>query len=178
MSPLHRPARTLTATLASVLLLAGCGGTVTGTALPQGTGSNSDSSAQFDKLLRECDAVPDSEIIKTLGGTGINQYFYGAVCMWTVSSPAGSIDVTFGWFEKNSLQREKSVAGRLGYQVDTTSVAGASAFSVRRPEDSASCGIVVAYSGVVTWWVQQSPGADDPCTGARTLAELTLQRNQ
>jgi len=116
--------------------------------------------------------------IRGVDGAGIDQYFYGAVCMWTVSSAAGSIDVTFGWFENNSLQRERTVADQLGYQVEATTIAGTSAFSARRPGDSAACGITAAYSGVITWWVQQRSGTGDPCDGARTLAELTLQRNQ
>ncbi|MFC9552663.1 DUF3558 domain-containing protein [Rhodococcus sp. NPDC056960] len=171
--------RRLAAALASAMLLAGCGTSVTGTALPEGASASGDGgSPQFDKLLRECDAVPNDKIAETLGGDGIDQYFYGAVCMWTVSSAAGSIDVTFGWFENNSLQRERGVAEQLGYQVEATTIAGTSAFSARRPGDSATCGITAAYSGVITWWVQQRSGTGDPCVGARTLAELTLQRNQ
>ncbi|MCQ4122009.1 DUF3558 domain-containing protein [Rhodococcus tibetensis] len=171
-------ARTFAAALASVLLLAGCGTSVTGTPLPEGSGVSGGGSDRFDKLLRECEAVPNEKIAEVLGGDGIDQYFYGAVCMWTVSSHAGSLDVTFGWFENNSLQRERDVAEQLGYQVETTFVAGASAFTARRPGDSATCGITAAYSGVITWWVQQRSGTGDPCAGARTLAELTLQRNQ
>jgi hypothetical protein len=172
-------ARGVAAALASAMILAGCGTSVTGSPLPEGAASSDDGgSPQFDKLLRECDAVPNDKIAETLHGAGIDQYFFGAVCMWTVSSAAGSIDVTFGWFENNSLQRERSVADGLGYQVETTSIAGTSAFSARRPGDSAACGITAAYSGVITWWVQQRSGTGDPCDGARTLAELTLQRNQ
>lgn len=163
--------------LTTTLSVAGCAATVPGTPFAEGKSRTGDS-AQFDKLLRECEAVPNEKIAETVGGESIDQYFYGAVCMWTVAGPSGAVDVTFGWFETNTLQREKAIAEQIGYAVESTTIAGTSAFVARRPGESATCGVTAAYSGVVTWWVQQLSGAGDPCDAASKLAELALQRNQ
>ena len=167
--------RVLVAALVTAAVGTGCTTTVTGTAVPARSGDG----GQFDKLLEECIAVPDPTIAETVGADLVDQYFYGAVCMWTGVGAGGLIDVTFAWFEDDALSRERELAGRLGYATEDVDVAGTSAFLSRRPADPSSCGISAAYSGVITWWVQyRGAGATDPCTAATELAELTLQRNQ
>ncbi|MBY6411510.1 DUF3558 domain-containing protein [Rhodococcus sp. BP-252] len=168
--------RALAAAVSAVALLAGCSTTVTGT--PTAEGYAGDADADFAKLLQECTAVPDDKIAETVQADGVYQYFFGAVCMWDGSGPAGAVDVTFAWFETNSLGRERTLSQEIGYAVEDVSVAGATAFLSRRPGDAASCGITAAYSGTITWWVQYRSGAGDPCAAATRLAELTLQRNQ
>ncbi|WP_072807097.1 DUF3558 domain-containing protein [Rhodococcoides yunnanense] len=158
----------------AVALIAGCSTAVTGTPTAEGFGGGS----EFDKLLQECTAVPDDTIAETVQADVVDQYFFGAVCMWDGGGPGGIVDVTFAWFENNSLGRERTLAERVGYAVEPVSVAGASAFLSRRPGDPASCGITAAYSGTITWWVQYRGGGADPCAAATRLAELTLQRSQ
>lgn len=175
-----RHVRTRRARLAAIgsavlLLISGCSTTVSGTPVAQGAGG---SNTEFDKLLQECVAVPDDKIAESVQADIVDQYFFGAVCMWTGSGPSGIIDVTFAWYENNSLGRERTLAEQLDYSIEPTTVAGASAFLSRRPGDSASCGITASYSGTITWWVQYRGGTVDPCQGATRLAELTLQRNQ
>ncbi|SNS85377.1 DUF3558 domain-containing protein [Rhodococcoides kyotonense] len=166
--------RLLIAAASSMALLAGCSTAITGTPTAEGFGPN----PEFDKLLQECTAVPDDKIAETVQADAVFQYFFGAVCMWDGTGPSGIVDVTFAWFENNSLGREKTLAEEVGYTVEDASVAGATAFLSRRPADPASCGITAAYSGTITWWVQYRSGAGDPCGAATRLAELTLQRNQ
>lgn len=167
--------RIISLTAAALLLLTGCATTVTGTPVAQGAG---EANTEFDKLLQECIAVPDDKIAETVQADVVDQYFFGAVCMWTGSGPSGIVDVTFAWYENNSLGRERTVAEELNYSVEPVTVAGTSAFLSHRPGDPASCGITASYSGTITWWVQYRGGAVDPCQGATRLAELTLQRNQ
>lgn len=156
-----------------VLLLAGCGTTVSGTPTAAGSGGDTD----FVNLLQECVAVPDDKIAESVQADSVEQYFYGAVCMWTGGGPAGIVDVTFAWFENNTLGRERNLAEKLDYTVEQVTVSGASAFLSRRPGDPSSCGITASSSGTVTWWVQYRGGGVDPCASATRLAELTLQRN-
>ncbi|MEO7078037.1 MAG: DUF3558 domain-containing protein [Rhodococcus sp. (in: high G+C Gram-positive bacteria)] len=166
--------RTRIAAVTATLLLAGCSTTIEGTPTPAGLGGDS----QFDKLLQECTAVPNDKIAESVQADVVDQYFYGAVCMWTGTGAAGLVDVTFAWFENNSLGRERALAEQLNYAIEPVTVAGTNAFLSRRPGDPASCGITAAYTGTITWWVQYRGGAVDPCVGATKLAELTLQRNQ
>ncbi|OZE41517.1 MULTISPECIES: DUF3558 domain-containing protein [unclassified Rhodococcus (in: high G+C Gram-positive bacteria)] len=167
--------RVLAAVLVTAAVGTGCTTTVTGTAVPARSGG----SGQFDKLLGECIAVPDPTIAETVGADLVEQYFYGAVCMWTGIGGGGLIDVTFAWFENDALSRERDLADRLGYATEDVTVAGTTAFLSRRPDDPSSCGISAAYSGVITWWVQyRGASPADPCAAATELAELTLQRNQ
>lgn len=162
--------------VAAIFVLVGCGTTVTGK--PTAAGGPSPST-QFDKLLHECDAVSDEEISSTVGGNDIERYFLGAICMWDVSVPSGRVDVTFAWFENNSLAHERDIAGQLQYDVTDVKIKGASAFQALRPGNPAACGVTVNYSGVITWWVQSVGAANgpDPCEAARELAELTMNRN-
>ena len=157
------------------MAVAGCSSTVTGTPVAEG---GSEGSAEFDKLLQECVAVPDDQIAESVRADMVEQYFYGAVCMWTGSGPTGTVDVTFAWFENNSLGRERALAEELDYAIEPVTVSGAGAFLSRRPGDPTSCGITAAYTGTITWWVQYRDGGADPCAGATRLAELTMQRNQ
>lgn len=177
MTRLIRPARTRRAAAAAAVVMAvtGCSSTITGTPVADG---GREASAEFDKLLQECVAVPDNQIAETIRADAVEQYFFGAVCMWTGSGPTGTSDVTFAWFENNSLGRERALAEKLDYAIEPVTVSGASAFLSRRPGDPASCGITASYSGTITWWVQYRGGAVDPCEGATRLAELTMQRNQ
>lgn len=163
------------AAAATILLIGGCSTTVSGTPTAAGAG---DTNTDFDKLLQECVAVPDDKIAESVQADVVDQYFFGAVCMWTGTGASGIVDVTFAWFENNSLGRERTLSEKLDYQVEPVTVAGTSAFLSRRPGDPYSCGITAAYSGTVTWWVQYRGGNVDPCAGATRLAELTLQRNQ
>ncbi|OZC65954.1 hypothetical protein CH306_15715 [Rhodococcus sp. 15-725-2-2b] len=167
--------RILAAVLVTAAVGTGCTTTVAGTAVP----ARSADSGEFDKLLEECIAVPDPTIADTVGADLVDQYFYGAVCMWTGIGAAGLIDVTFAWFEDDALARERELADRLGYATENVPVAGTTAFLSRRPADPSSCGISAAYSGVITWWVQyRGTSPIDPCAAATELAESTLRRNQ
>ena len=167
--------RILAAVLVTAAVGTGCTTTVAGTAVPARSGG----SGQFDKLLEECIAVPDPTIADTVGVDLVDQYFYGAVCMWTGIGAAGLVDVTFAWFENDALSRERDLADRLDYATEDVDVAGTTAFLSRRPADPSSCGISAAYSGVITWWVQyRGTSPTDSCAAATELAELTLQRNQ
>jgi len=167
-------AAALPVALALVAALAGCGSTIEGQAVPQGAGSGG-ASAEFTRLLTECDAVTDEQIAEAVGVEAIERGFFGAICRWDT---AGSAKVTFNWFETGSLDTERGTAQRLGYTVENTTVEGRRAVLMRPPDDPASCGISAGASttGIFGWWVQYAPGSQspDPCAAAVTLARLTL----
>ena len=104
--PCTRLAVPVLSTLTVVMLAASCSTTVTGTPVAEGAGETSE---EFDKLLEECVAVPNEQIAESIQADAIEQYFFGAVCMWNASGPSGIIDVTFAWFEDNSLDRKSVV---------------------------------------------------------------------
>ncbi|UFS95847.1 DUF3558 domain-containing protein [Nocardia huaxiensis] len=138
-------------------------------------GGSPTAATQFDRLLRECEAVTETQIMEAVGGAGFPEsYFHGAVCMWKVPATGGMVDVTFAWFENGTLGHEQQTARELGYEITPVTVQGATGFSQRRPGTPAACGLAAAWDGVITWWIQ---GTADPCETARTLMELTLERN-
>lgn len=156
------------------LVAAGCARTVDGTAVPVGAGGGP--SAEFAKLLTECDAVSDEKIAETVGAEAIYRGFFGAICRWEAEGPTGVVKVTFNWFESGSLDTERITAEDLGYEVAGTTVEGRRALSMRRPGDPLSCGVTAgaATTGIFGWWVQYTTPGPDPCEAASTLARLTL----
>ncbi|WP_182349352.1 DUF3558 domain-containing protein [Tomitella gaofuii] len=176
-----RPLRTLRAArrwgvlaaLAACLFAAGCTQAIPGeaTVARAGTGPAGE---EYVNLLRECTVVPMEAIAEAVGVLNVYSTFSGAVCRW--SSLDGDTDVQLNWFESGTVDREKAVAERLGYAVETVRISGASAYVMRPPDDPASCGAVARAgdAGVVGWWVH---GARvDPCAAARTLVELSINR--
>ncbi len=171
--------RTAALCCAAVVLatgLAGCGRTVTGTALPVG-GSVTGGNEQFRNLLTECDTVSEDQIAKSVGGDGIDRGFFGAICRWDVTGPNGNAKVTFNWFESGSLDVERQTLQKLNYEMADITVQGRKAIQERRPNDPDSCGVTVGAldTGIVGWWVQYRPGGHpDPCEAAKKLVDLTL----
>jgi hypothetical protein len=166
------------AALAVAASVAGCGRTVTGTALPAG-GSTGGVNMNWDKLLRECEVVQQDEIAKTTGAQSADGSFNGAVCMWDLTgAPGGDGMATLNWYEMGSLSNEKQNDDRLGYLTTDVNVQGRRSIEVRRPNDPDSCGVMApaADTGIIGWWVNYRPGGGhpDPCEAARKLAELTL----
>lgn len=165
----------LPAVLVLAAALAGCGSTIEGQPVPQGAGSGG-ASAEFTRLLTECDAVTDEQIAEAVGVEAVERGFFGAICRWDTAG--GAAKITFNWFETGSLDTERGTAQRLGYAVENTTVEGRRAVLMRPPDDPASCGISAGASttGIFGWWVQYAPGPQslDPCAAAVTLARLTL----
>jgi len=168
---------TLPSLLALAAVLAGCGSTIEGQAVPEGAGAGG-ASAEFTRLLTECDAVTDEQIAEAVGVEAIERGFFGAICRWDTAGAGATAKVTFNWFETGSLDTERGTAQRLGYAVENTTVEGRRAVLMRPPDDPASCGISAGASttGIFGWWVQYAPGSapPDPCAAAVTLARLTL----
>ncbi|MBL1078221.1 DUF3558 domain-containing protein [Nocardia sp. 2] len=162
----------LAALLAASALIGGCSAKLPDAS--DGTNVSPSAAAQFDRLLRECETVTETQIKEAVGGDGYPEsYFHGAVCMWKVPATGGMVDVTFAWFENGSLGHEQQTARELGYELTPMTVQGATAFSQRRPGTPPACGVAAAWDGAITWWVQ---GTADPCETARTLMEFTLER--
>ncbi|HET8992354.1 MULTISPECIES: DUF3558 family protein [unclassified Rhodococcus (in: high G+C Gram-positive bacteria)] len=174
-----RPRRivvSIVALCAALLLITGCARSIEGRAVPQGAGGGPGLSAEFTKLLTECDAVADEKIAETVGAAAVYRGFFGAICRWEGDGPSGVVKVTFNWFETGSLDHERKAGDELGYTVEDTTVEGRRALQMRRPNDPLSCGISAgaATTGIFGWWVQYTTGGTDPCEAAATLARLTL----
>ncbi|WP_433628220.1 DUF3558 domain-containing protein [Nocardia sp. CA-120079] len=165
--------------LAIAVPTAGCGKTVKGTAHPAGGSGSTTVNTNFDKLLRECDAVAVDQIGAAVGeGAFPEASFYGAVCMWDVDgAPGGNAMVTLNWYEEGSLNNEKSNNDKLGYKTENITVQGRRGLKTTRPNDPDSCGVSAgaADTGIIGWWINYHPGGHpDPCAGAQKLVELTL----
>lgn len=160
--------------LVTVLVLGGCARTIEGEAVPEGGSSGAWS--EFTRLLTECDALTDQQIADTVGADAVYRGFFGAICRWEGNGPTGVVKITFNWFETGSLDRERTAAQGLGYEIADTTVEGRRAIQLRRPGDPASCGVSSGASttGIFGWWVQYGTGGPDPCEAAATLARLTL----
>lgn len=63
---------------AALLMVAGCARSIEGRAVPQGAGGGPGLSAEFTKLLTECDAVADEKIAETVGAAAVYRGFFGA----------------------------------------------------------------------------------------------------
>lgn len=161
--------------LASAGLVAGCGQTIDGTAVPVGADGQHE---EFRNLLTECDAVTDQQIADAVQADFVNRGFFGAICRWDGSGPSGNIKITFNWFETGSLEVERDTAAQLNYTTEDTTIEGRRAIVIRRPNDPESCGVTAGApdQGIIGWWVQYRPGSahPDPCPAATKLAELTL----
>ena len=168
--------RRVIAAAATLLLAAGCSQTVQGTPRPASfAGSGGE---EFTELLTECDAVSDEQIRDTTGADDIARGFFGAICRWDLIGSAGTVKVTFNWFESGTLAAERSADEKMMYTVTDTTVQGRKAIQAQRPNDSASCGVTAGAdrAGIFGWWVQYRPDVahPDPCQAAAKLADLTL----
>ena len=168
--------RRVIAAASTLLLVAGCAQTVEGTARPAsfaGSGGQ-----EFTELLTECDAVSDDQIAETTGADAIERGFFGAICRWDLVGSAGTVKVTFNWFESGTLAAERAADEKMMYTVTDTTVQGRKAIQAQRPNDPDSCGVSAGADrdGIFGWWVQYQPGAahPDPCQAAAKLADLTL----
>jgi hypothetical protein len=184
MSRAHPALCGLTAALAVIALLAGCGRTTPGRAVAAGSNSSpsphNDNSQQYPNLLKECDVLTTDVLAKTVGADpqDIQSTFVGAVCRWQAANPAGLIDITRFWYEQGSLDNEHKIADQLKYQVENRSIAGVRSILMKPTNDpNGSCGVASDAGGVVGWWVNpQTPGID-ACQMATKLMELTLATN-
>ncbi|KQU61259.1 hypothetical protein ASG84_01685 [Rhodococcus sp. Leaf278] len=176
MTPQTSRTRRVIAAAATLLLAAGCSQTVEGTPRPASFGGSG--GEEFTKLLTECDAVSEDQITETVGADLIAQGFLGAICRWDLVGSAGTVKVTFNWFESGTLAAERAADEKMMYTVSDTTVQGRKAIQAQRPNDSASCGVSAGadQAGIFGWWVQYRPdvAGPDPCQAAAKLADLTL----
>lgn len=183
---MRRPLAVLFAVLLGLTVLSACGRNVDGEPLPVGAGDTSGSSDidtdQFDKLLLECDVLPDATIAEVVAGGGFaERSFTGAICRWQVAGTTDVAGVTFNWFEWGSVNVEKETAKKLGYETENVKVASQSAFTQRSPDRPGVCGVTARAPsrGTFTWFVEPRGAAQgDPCTAPIKLMELLLRGGQ
>ena len=182
---MRRTLALLAAVVLGLAVFAGCARTVDGEPLPVGAAGQSGTSDvdtdQFDRLLLECEVLPDETIADVVAGGGFaEQSFSGAICRWLVSGN-DTVSVTFNWFEWGSINVEKETAKKLGFTTENIKIASQSAFTQRSPDRPGLCGVTARAPsrGVITWFVEpRSAPPGDPCAAPIKLMELLLRGGQ
>ncbi|MBU9763634.1 DUF3558 domain-containing protein [Mycobacterium sp. TNTM28] len=171
----------------AVVTVAGCSHTIGGTA-QRASSDTVHAERSFGYVDDRCGLLVDSTVQEILGADNVVRPYSGAVCQYVLSRAAapdaGSpvmLDVTFSWFEKGSLQRERALAQSRDARLTDTVVERQQAFLARRDVTGAACSATsAAGSGVISWWVQVRgaagrAGQADPCRDAKKLLSATLQ---
>ncbi|BBX71943.1 DUF3558 domain-containing protein [Mycolicibacterium psychrotolerans] len=155
----------------------GCAQTVEGMAQRE-DGTVPDPDRTYGYVDDRCGLLDDSTVQATLGAAEVVRPYSGAVCQYILSRPgAGTIDVTFSWFDTGNLAREHDLAARRGAVVKDTVVERHQAFSARRDVTGVACSATAAAgTGVLSWWVQyRGQKTGDPCVDAQKLLTATLR---
>lgn len=184
MTASRRLAAGIMAAFAAAVVLAGCGNTVQGTAMKEGSGtgsgpSNQDSSKKYPNLLKECDVLTNDILAETVKADPLNiqSTFVGALCRWQALNDAGLIDITRFWFEQGSLDNERSTAEKLNYQIENRRINGVDSIVMKTSDPNGACGVASDAAGVVGWWINPQAPGQDACAMAIKLMELTLNTN-
>lgn len=169
----------MVAAAAAVMMAAtACSQTVHGTAERPHPGAP-EQQRSYGYADGRCGLLQDESVKELLGATSVVKPFAGAVCQYllvTDGSPVGGlVDVVFTWFDRGTIDRERAVAIDRGSRITDEEVVRHPAFLARRPDNPSACSATAAAgSGVLTWWVQFRPDADDPCVDAKKLLSATL----
>jgi len=170
----------LIAAVTATATATGCSQTVTGTAQRSESGVP-DAGRSYGYVDDRCGLLDNSSIQSTLAADEVTRPYSGAVCQYILSRGTGqqatTIDATFSWFDKGSLQRERDVAAARGAVVTDLVVERHKTFSARRDITGAACSATAAAgSGVLSWWVQyRGQTGGDPCADAEKLLSATLR---
>src|ERR1700755_372681 len=94
------------AAVTSVVTVAGCSQTVTGTAQSAQCGVP-DPNRSYGYVDNRCGLLVDGSIQQAIGADHIVRPYSGAVCQYVLARGSGIVDVTFSWYETGSLDRER-----------------------------------------------------------------------
>ena len=134
-----------------------------------------DPDRSFGYVDKRCGLLHDETIQQLLDAESIVKPFSGAVCQYVLTTEEGLVDIVFSWFETGSFDRERDVAADRGSRITDNDVERHPAFVAQRPDNPNACAATAgAGPGVLTWWVQFRPAADDPCEAAQKLLSATL----
>jgi hypothetical protein len=151
-----------------VCVLAGCS---------SGSSNSADRPADDPNLLAGCGPLPDQIIATHLNAPAVRQQTSPTICTWRADySGGGTVDIAYSWLQNDTLSRDAQVAAQQGYRVDKLVVKKFGGMYWRDPGDPGSCGVTVADTGTVTWWVENRNHAarPDPCPIAMGLIQATL----
>jgi hypothetical protein len=176
----RRIGRCLVVAVGAATVSVGCAQTVTGSA-QRAAGAAPGADRSYAYSDDRCGLLDDSTIQQTVVADEVTRPFSGAVCQYILtrrSGPAaGTVDVTFSWFESGSLARERDVAEQRGATIADFVLERHSAFTARRDVTGAACSATAAAgTGVLSWWVQfRGQRTGDPCPDAEKLLSATLR---
>lgn len=164
------------AAIAAVVTAAGCAHEVTGTAAPVRTGVAPDPDRDYGYVDNRCGLLEDSTVSETLAADEVVRPYSGAVCQYVLMRDEVMVDVTFSWFDRGNLGRERSLAVERGAEVTDTDIERHPAFLARRDSTGPGCAATAAAGqGVLSWWVQyRGRQSGDPCVDAEKLLSATL----
>jgi hypothetical protein len=129
----------------------------------------------YGYVADRCGLLHDDEVRDLLRATSVVKPFSGAVCQYVLATEKGLIDVVFSWFETGTAARVRGVAAEGGARIVDRLVDRHPAFLAQHPDTPNACAATAgAGTGVLTWWVQFRPAADDPCAAAENLLSATL----
>jgi hypothetical protein len=161
--------------VATVVTALGCSHTVGGS--PQrATYDDSASARGYGYTPDRCGLLQDASVKQIVGADELVRPYSGAVCQYVLMKASTTIDLTYSWFEKGSLDRERALAASNNAQITDTVVERREAFLARRSITGNACSATVATSpGVASWWVQiRGEWPTDPCQIAQNLLARTL----
>ncbi|MGQ4619779.1 DUF3558 family protein [Nocardia sp. R7R-8] len=130
--------------------------------------------------LAGCGPLSIATIEHTAAVTALQPVDSPTICSWvgiSASAGGGIVDISYAWFQKNSLMFDRQTAASLGYQTENLVTESFGGFYWHDPRDPGSCGASAADSGTVTWWIrdrdQHTP--PDPCAAAWKLIQETVK---
>nr|WP_245234001.1 DUF3558 domain-containing protein [Mycobacterium sp. PS03-16] len=164
-----------TAAVTVAVAAAACAHTVDGSAQPA-RDAVPDPDRDYGYVDNRCGLLEDSSVQETLAADEVVRPYSGAVCQYVLVRGPMTVDVTFAWFDRGTLDRERAVAAGRGAEVTDTVIERHPAFLARRSGAGVSCAATAAAgSGVLSWWVQLRGQQDgDPCQDAEKLLSATL----
>ncbi len=151
-----------------------CSQTVDGTSL-RARPAVPDPNRNYGYVDDRCGLLLDDSVKELLAADSIVRPYSGAVCQYVLATRSGLVDVVFSWFDTGTLDRERAVAAERGAQITGIEVERHPAYLAKAGNGATACAATAAAgSGVLTWWVQYRPSADDPCQAAKKLLAATL----
>lgn len=172
--------------LATVVLLAGCGGERAPNEPDQAPSSSAEVDAgEGGPFFGECGSVTDEEVRERLAIPAFDIVTRDSVgCVWEVAGQWNP-SVTFSWYRGSPIARERAGSELIGRPAEDIEIAGRPGFQGigynAQTGAPVLCEIGIDFGADFQHWsvtYGQWPPTADPCEVARELAELSIERAQ
>nr|WP_294638049.1 DUF3558 domain-containing protein [uncultured Rhodococcus sp.] len=164
-----------TAALAALsLILAGCAGSDPASE-PDSAGPSAGGSSTEELFVGECGSMTDEELASITGIPRLVSTSKNAVrCRW--DAPDSGAYAMFTWYRGSPIDRERTVAGRIGREIADIDADGHPGFTARGNDLSCEAG-VESGNGFLHWSVNYAFATPptDSCSVVEDLARATVQ---